>query len=144
MAATGVIISIISIIVIILGFKYFFFPTMSIKDFLMLKFLNKEIPKIEKEEKKENRFDEYKGDTPPNEKKCYFQGQDIINGYVFLKPINKKITDNSAAISCKNCNNYYSKIDGECSNYIYEEPLNETSLLGVCTSNPRPSGTRCP
>ena len=90
MVAIGVIISIISIIVIILGFKYFFFPTMSIKDFLILKFLNKKIPKTEKEEKEENHFDEYKGDTPPNEKKCYFQGQDIINGYVFLKPINKK------------------------------------------------------
>ena len=127
MSTSGVIITLFSIIVIVLGFKYFFFPTMSLKDFLMLKFLTKDDDNGNSSYN--NTIDTSTGDTPPAGKQCFFENEDIYNKYVHSRDTNTLVTSNDK-ISCQNCNNYYSKIDDECINYEYDAEENDNDIFG--------------
>ena len=141
MSTSGVIITLFSIIVIVLRFKYFFFPTMSLKDFLMLKFLTKDDDNGNSSYN--NTIDTSTGDTPPAGKQCFFENEDIYNKYVHSRDTNTLVTSNDK-ISCQNCNNYYSKIDDECINYEYDAEENDNDIFGICTSSISPTGTKCP
>ena len=143
MSATGVIITIFSIIVIVLGFKYFFFPTMPLEDFLMLKFLTKDDDNGKSSSNNNNTIDTSTGDTPPAGKQCFFENEDIFNKYVYSKGDNTIVTSNDK-FSCQNCNDYYSKIDDACINYEYDAEENDSDIFGICTSSISPTGTKCP
>ena len=157
MSATGVIITLFSIIIVILGFKYFFFPTMSLKDFLMLKFLTKD---DDNGNSYSNTIDTSTGDTPsiPGAK-CEFEGEDILNGYVFSK--SGQTIKSGTLVDCISCNQYINKENSECINYVYDKSENESSQdksdwpgniksgrttpnEGVCTGAINPTGTKCP
>ena len=166
MSAAGVLIALFSIIIIILGIKYFFFRDMSFKDFFMLKFL------VKNDDgngggggggdngNNSDSVDTSKGDTPsiPGAK-CEFEGEDILNGYVFSK--SGQTIKSGTLVDCISCNQYINKENSECINYAYDKSENESSQdksdwpgniksgrttpnEGVCTGAINPTGTKCP